>query len=196
MSSISPVSSFPFLNWDDQGYVTKNPRVLRGFSGEGIAWAFTTATVGNWEASVWLSHMLTVDLFGLRPGAHHLVNVALHAAAVAFLFLALDGMTGAVAPAAIAALLFAVHPQGVEAVAWVSARKDVLAGFCFALLLLSYLQYIRRPGRWRALAVAVAFGLAAGVQAGRCCLPDRPPLPRFLASWPAGRGRSGPGSGP
>ena len=187
-----PVSSFPFLNWDDQGYVTKNPRVLRGLSGEGIAWAFTTATVGNWEPLVWLSHMLAVDLFGLHPGAHHLVNVVLHAATAAFLFLALEGMTGAVAPTAIAALLFAVHPQGVEAVAWVSARKDVLAGFCFALLLLSYLWYVRRPNRLRALAVAVAFGLALASKPIAVAFPI---VLLCLDFWPLGRVGGAGGAG-
>ena len=179
-----PVSSFGFLNWDDQGYVTKNSRVLRGLSAEGAAWAFTTATVGNWEPLVWLSHMLTVDLFGLRPGAHHLVNVALHAAAAALLFLALEGMTGAAAPAALVSLLFAVHPQNVEVVAWVSARKDALAGLFLVLTLLAYLRYVRRPCLARYLAVAAAAGLALASKPVAVALPVALLCVDF---WPLGR---------
>ena len=179
-----PVFSFGFLNWDDQGYVTKNPRVLRGLSGEGAAWALTTATVGNWEPLVWLSHMLAVDLFGLRPGAHHLVNVALHATSAALLFLALQGMTGATAPSALAALFFAVHPQNVEVVAWISARKDALAGLCFVLTLLAYQRYVRRPGLARYLAVVAATGLALASKPVAVALPVALLCVDF---WPLGR---------
>ena len=65
-----------------------------------------------------------------------------------------------------------------------SARKDVLAGFCFALLLLSYLQYIRRPGRLRALAVAVAFGLALASKPVAVAFPI---VLLCLDFWPLGR---------
>ncbi|MBI2400151.1 MAG: tetratricopeptide repeat protein, partial [Deltaproteobacteria bacterium] len=50
--------------------------------------------------------------------------------------------TGALAAAFFGALVFGIHPQHVESVAWVSERKDVLSGFFFLLSLIFYLKHI------------------------------------------------------
>jgi hypothetical protein len=63
----------------------------------------------------------------MRSGAQHAMNVALHAAAAVVLFLFLCEATAAVAPAAMVAVLFALHPLHVESVAWISEPKDVLS---------------------------------------------------------------------
>ena len=62
-----------------QFYILENPQVREGLTGDGIRWAFTSTDASNWHPLTWLSHMLDVQLFGLDPGARHLVNVALHA---------------------------------------------------------------------------------------------------------------------
>jgi tetratricopeptide (TPR) repeat protein len=71
--------------------------------------------------------MLDVQLFGLNPGAHHLVNVALHGANSVLLLLLLRRMTGALGSSAAVAALFAFHPLHVESVAWIAERKDLLS---------------------------------------------------------------------
>ena len=66
----------------------------------------------------------------------------------------LDGGHAA-AVAAIASLLFGVHPLHAESVAWISERKDVLYTLWFLLSLIFYLHYItgkRRRWFWGALA--------------------------------------------
>jgi len=85
------------------------------------------------------SHMADCELFGLNPGAHHLVNVLFHTVNAVLLLLLLFRMTGALWPAAFVAALFAWHPLHVESVAWNSERKDVLSTF-FALLTLAGLR--------------------------------------------------------
>jgi tetratricopeptide (TPR) repeat protein len=45
------------------------------------------------------------------------------------------------------ALIFAVHPVHVEAVTWLSARKEVLLGFFFFASLYSYLRATGEPGK-------------------------------------------------
>ncbi len=139
-----PAARNGFVNYDDQDYVTENSVVQKGLTGTGIKWAFTTGHASNWHPLTWLSHMADCELFGLNPGAHHLVNVLLHTANTALLFLLLFRLTGALWPAAFVAALFAWHPLHVESVAWISERKDVLST-CFALLsLLSYARFMER----------------------------------------------------
>lgn len=55
--------------------------------------ALTTTHAGNWHPVTWWSHMLDVELFGLRPGAHHATSIVLHLANTILLFAALRRMT-------------------------------------------------------------------------------------------------------
>ena len=120
-----PVCRYNFLVYDDDDYVTNNPVVQSGLTWAGVEWAFTTAHASNWHPLTWLSHMLDCELFGLNPGAQHLVNVLFHAANAVLLFALLLRLTQALWPSAFVAALFAWHPLHVESVAWISERKDV-----------------------------------------------------------------------
>ncbi|MGO9108232.1 MAG: hypothetical protein ACLP9L_03270, partial [Thermoguttaceae bacterium] len=98
-----------FVHYDDNGYVYDNPQVARGFSAQGIAWAFSDFYAANWHPLTWLSHMLDCQLYGLNhAGGHHLTNVLLHAASAILLFLVLRQMTGDLWPSAFVATLFAI----------------------------------------------------------------------------------------
>lgn len=151
------VTSHSFLNYDDDQFVTGNEPVLRGLSGSSIWWSLTSATLG-WYPLTWLSHMLDVQLWGLRAGSHLLMNALLHAANACLLFAAMRRLTRDVWPSAFVAALFAIHPAHVESVAWVAERKDTLSTF-FALLAL--LLYARAPERKSGVAAAMAMSLAA-----------------------------------
>lgn len=144
-----PVREFDFLNYDDYEYVTRNAQVSKGLTWDGIAWAMTAAYADNWHPATWISHMLDVEIFGLDPGAHHLVNVGFHVANAVLFFLLLAGTTGAIWQSAAVAVLFAVHPLHVESVAWISERKDVLSTFFLLLTCAVYLWYLRRKNSWR-----------------------------------------------
>src|SRR6266404_5589792 len=73
----APVRRAEFINLDDFVYVTGNPWVRRGLSWSGAAWALTSTELANWHPLTWLSHMLDVTVFGMRPGAHHATSVLL-----------------------------------------------------------------------------------------------------------------------
>ena len=137
-----PASTFAFINYDDNDYVTANAVVKRGLKWSGLVWAFTAFHAGNWHPLTWLSHMADCELFRLNAGAHHFVNVLFHAANVALLFRLLLRITEKIWPCAVVAALFAWHPPHVESVAWVSERKDVLSTFFALLALLSYAQFV------------------------------------------------------
>ena len=113
---------------------------------EGIGWAFTTGHAANWHPLTWISHMVDVQLFGLHPGWHHLVNLLFHLANTLLLFLVLHRMTNALWQSAFVAALFALHPLHVESVAWVAERKDVLSTFFWMLTMGVYVSYVARPG--------------------------------------------------
>lgn len=137
-----PVSRHEFINFDDPEYVTENPAVQDGITWPGVRWAFSSTHASNWHPLTWLSHMADCQVFGLRPGAHHLVSLGFHLASTLLLFLALSRMTGAVWRSALVAALFAWHPLRVESVAWAAERKDVLSAFFFLLTLWTYVRYV------------------------------------------------------
>lgn len=184
-----PVATYGFVDFDDPAYVFDNPHVRAGLTPEGIAWAFTTASEANWTPLAWLSHMLDVQWFGLEgrflglpaSGWHHLESLFWHVGSTVTLFLFLRAATGALGRSAIVALLFALHPLNVEAVAWVSARKDVLSTFFGFSCLLAYVHYRRQPSLWRHVLVGVL--LALGLLA-KSMLVTLPFVMLLLDAWP------------
>ena len=155
------VAGFEFINYDDNLFVYKNEHVLAGLTWSGIQWAFTSADIDYWRPLSWLSHMLDVQLFGLRAGAHHLTSAGLHALNAALLLLALNRLTQRLAESAVVAALFALHPLHVESVAWVGERKDVLCASFWFLGLWRYAGHAASPSRrtWWAVTLCLALGL-------------------------------------
>jgi Flp pilus assembly protein TadD len=125
-----------------------------------------------------------VTLFGLEPGPHHLVGAGLHALNAVLFFLFFTRATGALGASYLVALLFAVHPQRVESVAWASERKDLLAGLFFALTLLAYERWARAPSpaRYGRLCAALLLGLLA-----KPMLVSVPLVLLVLDLWPLAR---------
>ncbi|HEY5975815.1 MAG TPA: hypothetical protein VIU41_13840, partial [Geobacteraceae bacterium] len=151
---------FDFVAYDDYQYLVLNPAVKDGLTWDAIRWAFTTSYASNWHPLTWLSHLLDVQLFGLRPGYHHLASILLHTANTLLLAHLLTRLTRQPLASAFVALLFAVHPLHVESVAYVAERKDVLSSFWGLLAMLAYVRFAAAPS-WRRLApVALCFLLS------------------------------------
>lgn len=181
-----PVAGYEFVNFDDDVHVYQNQFVRTGLTARNAAWAFGIHGPSQWHPLAWLSHQLDCELYGLDAGAHHLTNVVLHTLAAVLLFLALDRMTGAFWPAALAAALFAVHPINVESVAWVSERRNVLSAVFCMLTLLAYTAYSRRGGTGRYMLVAAFFALGLMAKPMLVTLPCGLLL---LDVWPLRRSR-------
>jgi len=185
------VNNCVFINYDDEDYITENSHIQNGITTEGIQWAFTTNRAANWHPLTWLSHMLDCQLFGLKPGRHHLTNVFFHIANTLLLFLILNRMTRALWQSAFVAALFALHPLHVESVAWVSERKDVLSAFFWMLTMGAYVFYVERPSLQRYLPVFILFALGLMAKPMLVTLPfvllllDYWPLQRFQQKRPA-----------
>src|ERR1700683_966963 len=131
----NPVTHHPFVNFDDDRYVTDNVHVRAGLHWETVKWAFSSFEEYNWHPLTWLSHALDYQLFGLNPAGHHYTNVLLHAVNAVLLFLVLQRAAGFTWRSLMVAALFALHPINVESVAWVSERKNVLSMLFFLLAL-------------------------------------------------------------
>ena len=177
-----------FVNYDDPDYLTHNARVLQGLSWENVKWAFGTDNpAANWHPLTWLSHMTDIQVFGLKPWGHHLINVVLMAADVAVLFWFLVAATGELWQSTVVAAIFAVHPLNVEPVAWAAERKQELSLLFMFLTLLAYVSYVKRPKVARYLAVAMLYALALLSKVMTITLPfvllllDYWPLDRFHA---------------
>jgi tetratricopeptide (TPR) repeat protein len=178
------VWSNDFVNYDDDKYITSNEYVQKGLNLESIRWAFTTWHQGNWHPLTWVSHLIDVSVFGMKPAGHHLVSVGFHIANVILLFLILKKMTGAVWPSAFVAAVFGLHPLGAESVAWVAERKNVLSSFFAFLTILAYLWYSQKPGWRRYVMVAILF--TAGLLS-KSMLVTLPFVLILLDHWPMGR---------
>lgn len=164
-----------FLRWDDDVNFLDNPG-YRGLGPARLRWMFTTFHMGLYIPATWMTLGLDYALWGMNAAGYRLTSLVLHAANGLLLYalarrLLRTGMPGPAAGtevatragAAVAALVFALHPLRVESVAWVTERRDVLSGLFCLLAILGYLR-ARDPGdarrrAWYGLSVA-AFALA------------------------------------
>jgi len=178
------VLGFDFVLYDDVNFVLYNPMVQQGFTMETITWAFDTNTPTGWNPLSWFSHMLDGLLFKDWAGGHHLTSVLLHLANVSLLFELLHRMTASTWRSVVVAGLFAIHPQNVESVAWISERRDVLCMFWILLTLHGYVSYARRSTFGRYALVAGCFAMALLAKPMAVTLPCAMVL---LDVWPLGR---------
>ena len=183
-----PVHKHEFMRYDDDVYVTNNPEVQSGLSWQGIKWAFVTDHGANWHPLTWLSLMLDCELFGVKPGPLHLVNVLFHIANTLLLFIVFNRMTKALWQSAFIAALFALHPLHVESVAWIAERKDVLSTLFWLLTMLAYVRYVERSSAGRYILALIFFALGLLAKPMLVTLPfvllllDYWPLDRFSNS--------------
>lgn len=139
-------------------------------------------------ASYWLD-----TRFGNAPRALHVGNILLHTIAAVLLALVVMrrhvGRVGIVTAALVSAW-WALHPQNVEAVAWISCRYDILT----AIALLGLLTIPRRPGPLHAALFGLVFlaGLLAKEGFGAMAavvvamdVADRRPVREAAPRWAA-----------
>ena len=134
------------LIWDDALFIERNPFVM---------YCANLKTALN---PVYLARVLPVPM-GARPLVNisilldtcagggdmdmRLTNLILHAANAALVLMAAYVLTGALAPAFLAGLLFGLHPAAAEPVAIVTFRSQLLCVFFYLSALLTGLVYVR-----------------------------------------------------
>lgn len=146
-----------FVNYDDEGFIMNNkivtnswPETLPQAFSQTFGYLYIPLTIVSWQ--------VTYHIFGMESFWFHLTDLMIHACNCILVFWILSRLTKQNTLAALAALVFAIHPLNVEAVAWASSRKDILSAF-FAFL--SFATYINasesgeRKWLWRSAAFYV-----------------------------------------
>jgi hypothetical protein len=79
-----------------------------------------------WRPAINASYALDWQIGHGSPMIFHVTNLLWQAVASVLAFLVLRRWIGAAVPAALAALIFALHPSKAESVAWIAGRTDLL----------------------------------------------------------------------
>jgi tetratricopeptide (TPR) repeat protein len=151
-----------WVNWDDPYMVRDNP-LVQSLSIRSVREMFATPEVfANYNPLTLLSWAVDHAIGGVDPTVYHTTNLVLHLANVLCVFWFVHRLSGRADVAGMTAVLFGVHPMQVEAVAWITARKDVLCAFFYLLGLVAWLSYVRsdRGGHGAYALTLVAFLLA------------------------------------
>ncbi len=132
-----------FLNWDDDLYVTENPRV----QAQTLSEVWEVFDPGDAMAGGFVEYFPLRDLFyaltyygfGIERLPYHLLQVFLHVCVCLLLFACVRKWLGDQV-GLFSAAVFAFHPVHVESIAWISALKDPL----FSVFLLSSILFYWR----------------------------------------------------
>tara|TARA_R110002073_G_scaffold4833_7_gene30814 strand:- start:48 stop:1481 length:1434 start_codon:yes stop_codon:yes gene_type:complete len=174
-----------YFVWDTIPFVLENPWI-HGWSFSNTLSILTEAHRANWHPLVLFSHAVDFSLFGQNSGAHHLMNLGYHLINASLVYLLIYRLLlvnqcnratdrrKALWIAWLTALIFAIHPQHVESVAWVVERKDVLYSLFTLLTLLAYLNSTQTENWKSKLLPLVMFALAL------CAKPMAVTLPVIL----------------
>jgi Flp pilus assembly protein TadD len=201
------VGTLQFVTYDDPSYVSFNLMVNQGMRSAAVLWAFSATHGANWHPLTSLSHIIDCTLTGtaqvgslsrdqadavFEEAAHfmHWENLLWHVLNTVLVFLVWRRLTSGpkgtqtLWPSAFVAALFALHPQHVESVAWISERKDVLSTALWLLTILAYVRWVEEPTRRR-------YGLVLlGTTLGLMAKPMLATLPctlLLLDYWPLRR---------
>ncbi|MGA2001462.1 MAG: tetratricopeptide repeat protein [Terriglobales bacterium] len=168
LTALSYVNTLRFqFVYDDLPQIISNPRVHSWQHAPRLfvehVWSQFSGQPGNYYRplfELWLT--INYSLFGLHPAWWHATTVAVHLAVVLMVYVLARRVTGDRLTAAIATVIYGLHPTHIETVAWVSGvTEPLLAVFVIG----SFVSYARSrdggegAGWWRA-ASAASYGLA------------------------------------
>jgi hypothetical protein len=131
-----------FFRIDDQQYVVTNPWI-QGMTWKHLAQILSSPYYLNYSPLHLLSYAFDYAVGGLNAYTFHLSSNLWAGVIAGFVYLVALALTQRRLTAVAAALLFVVHPAHVEAVAWISSRKDLLAAAFVMPCVLAYLKYRR-----------------------------------------------------
>jgi len=126
---------------DDYQYIVNNP-YIKNFSWEGIKAIFSNSYFSNYHPITTLSWAFEYKIWQLNPKPYHLTNLILHLLNTILVFFFFKRLINRINVSLIITVLFAIHPMHVEAVCWISQRKDLLYTMFFLLSLSFYLRFL------------------------------------------------------
>lgn len=148
-----PTLNHGFLNLDDYRYISAlHPLTLR--NAINIFFRFYE----GYHPLTILSLAFDFMLSGFNPWLFHAGNILLHTLNTMLLYYLIRKLFPApIRLACFTAVVFAIHPVHVEAVAWITARKDLLYSFFYLAGLVSYCHYLDKKRFGYSLITGLAF---------------------------------------
>ncbi len=144
---------FQFV-YDDRPQIVENPlvhswRYVPRYFAEHVWESIKPEESGNYYRPIFLLWLRINDaVFGLEPWGWHLTTILAHLGVTLLVYFLASRIAGERLTAAVAAMIFGLHPAHIEAVAWPSGVTEPLLG---ALLIASFLCYLKtREPRSRA----------------------------------------------
>ncbi len=143
-----------FVTWDDAGLIVEN-RSVQSITPETLKHVFTSYDPELYIPLTFVSYQLDHLIGGDGPWIYHATNLSLHILNALLVVWLLTLFLGAGWLSVALGLIFLLHPLNAEAVAWASARKDVLSTFFFLGALISYVRW-RSGRRWLLFALSLS----------------------------------------
>jgi Flp pilus assembly protein TadD len=153
---------YQFTNWDD-GMIYANPSI-RNLNWEGVKKIFTLEKGYTYQPIRMLSYAIDYRLWKLNSMGYRITNILFYVLTCIMVFLTIKLLSCHLREGRpsdshfrvgfFGSLLFAAHPVHVEAVTWLSARKEVLHGFFFFLAFYLYLVAREKQG-WEKILLSV-----------------------------------------
>lgn len=175
--------------WDDQPIIVKNaqnrdPGAL-GQIALGLDNSRATEKNPYYRPLTRLSYWVEYQVHGLNPALCHLANLALHAGNALLVYRLGLLLFALETPAALAALLFALHPVNSEAVNFLSTRNTLLSTLFVLAACLAFIGGMSGNRRRGALCCGLFF--LAGTfskESALCLIPLLPVLAQRLSGSP------------
>jgi Flp pilus assembly protein TadD len=129
-----------FTDWDDNLYVV-NSDLIQQINWPSVQKYFTTLTANLYTPLVTASYAVDFKLYDMNAGGFHATSLLIHAVNVCLVYILTFCLFKRPFVAGVTALCFSIHPLNVEAVVWISSRKDLLFSMFYLLGLVAYLKY-------------------------------------------------------
>ncbi len=132
-----------FTGGDDDLNFTHNS-YIQHLSFNNIKVLFTTSFADRYTPMTMLIYALTYQINGLSPFVFHLLSLTLHLLNILLVYILIWKLSKNQPVASVTALLFAIHPNVSEAVAWASDGNTLLYTFFFLNALIFYYYFLQK----------------------------------------------------
>ena len=153
-----------FFDTDDTNYVVENP-LIKSFSAHNISQILSKPYFANYSPLHLFSYMIDYAIGGSDAYGFHLSSNIWAGFVSGLVFLVALALTNNKIISIASAILFIVHPVHVEAIVWISSRKDLVAAAFILPSFLVYLKYRRTVAKktaWYCLSLFLFIVALAG----------------------------------
>ncbi|MCD4773169.1 MAG: tetratricopeptide repeat protein, partial [Bacteroidales bacterium] len=168
--SYSPVLNNSLTNYDDHRYILEN-HYIKQISLKSVFNTFNIYFDGHYHPLTLIS--LSIDHYFGNTNAfqYHLTNIILHLINTLLVFWFVYLLVKRKNIALFVSLLFGINTMGVESVAWISERKNLLFTLFYLAALISYLKYLDKKKILSIFYVLIFFLLSVLSKAQAITLP-------------------------